>query len=307
MSLECVVNVSEGRDDRVVDRLAAACGHVLLDVHSDPDHDRSVLTLAGDDELVESSVRMLAAAVVSAVDFSTYAGQHPAFGVLDVVPFVPLVRVPSDSRVPAGGEAAAHPAAPARLATVPRLDRALAARDRFARWAGSELGIPCYLYGPLPPGGHRTLPQLRRNAGEDLEPDTGPARPQPRTGSCAVGARHFLVAYNVWLAGADVDVARSVASAIRGPAVRAIGLDLAGRAQVSCNLVDPLTIGPAEVFDEIAARVELAGAGVDHCELVGLVPASVLAGTPEHRWTELDLHPETTIEARMEDLGLSWG
>ena len=296
--LECVVNVSEGRDARVVDRLAASCGAPLLDVHSDPDHHRTVFTLAGPGAMVERGARMLASAALAALDFANHDGRHPAFGVLDVVPFVPLQAA---ATAPARGGAPA-----ARLAVAPPLDDAIAARDRFARWAGSELGITCHLYGPLPPDGHRTLPELRRAAESTLAPDTGPTRPDPHIGRCAVGARHFLVAYNLWVADGGVDLARAVAADIRGPAVRALGLDLDGSPQISCNLVDPLTVGPAEVYDEVARRLERVGAGVARCELVGLLPAAALAAVPVRRRAELDLAPERTVEARLEAAGLTW-
>jgi glutamate formiminotransferase len=305
VGLECVVNVSEGRDLEVVDRLAAACGQSLLDVHSDPDHNRTVLTLAGTEQMVENSARMLAAAAVSALDFGSHSGRHPTFGVVDVVPFVPLVLAAPTHRGPSAGVDPLNWSLP-RLAAAPPLDRAVDARDRFARWAGSELGLPCFLYGPLPPTGHRTLPQVRRTAYTTLEPDTGPERPHPRAGGCAVGARHFLVAYNLWVAGGDIALARSVAQAIRGPAVRALGIQLRDQVQVSCNLVDPLTIGPAELHDQAARLLEAGGASIERCELVGLLPAAVLASVPRSRWTELDLRPETTIEGQLEDRGISW-
>lgn len=298
--LECVVNVSEGRDTRVVDRLAASCGAPLLDVHSDPHLHRTVFTLAGPTEMVERGARMLASAALAALDHSHYDGRHPASGVVDVVPFVPL-QAATAAGPGAGGRDRA-----ARLAVAPPLDEAVAARDRFARWAGSELGITCHLYGPLPPSGHRTLPELRRGAESTVAPDTGPSQPDPRIGRCAVGARHFLVAYNLWVVGGGVDLARAVAADIRGPAVRALGFDLDGHPQVSCNLVDPMTVGPAEVYDEVARRLERVGAGVQRCELVGLLPAAALAAVPARRHAELDLGPERTIEARMEAAGLTW-
>jgi glutamate formiminotransferase len=305
MALECIVNVSEGRDDRLIARFAEACDQALLDRHSDPDHHRTVFTLVGTDEVVETGARMLAAAAVSALDIGSHSGRHPRLGVVDVVPFVPLVPSRQSHRPQATGTVPLS-SPPLRLAAVPPLDRAVGARDRFARWAGSELGVPCFLYGPLPPGGHRTLPEIRRTAFTTLRPDTGPARPHPRAGACAVGARHFLVAFNVWVAGGDVALTRSVAEAVRGPAVRSLGLDLGGHFQVSCNLVDPLTIGPAQVHDQIARLLEVGGASVDRCELVGLLPAAVLAKVPRGRWAELDLRPETTIEAGLEQRGVSW-
>lgn len=254
----------------MVDRIAAAAGAVLLDVHSDPWHNRSVLTLGGADARVESAARAVAAAGVGLIDLRAHSGAHPRLGAVDVVPFVPL--------------------AGAAMAV------AVAARDAFCLWAGNELGVPCFAYGP-----ERSLPEVRRHAFVELAPDVGPSTPHPSAGAMAVGARPVLVAFNVWLAvGIDVDVARDVARALRAEwpgVVRALGLDLGGRAQVSCNLVAPAQVGPAAVFDFVEARAE-----VDRAELVGLVPSSVLAAVPAARWRELDLSPERTIEARLSAL-----
>lgn len=284
--LECVVNVSEGRTDDVLDDLARACGDVLVDRHRDAGHHRAVLTLAGPSDDVEEGARLLAAAAAARLDLSRHEGSHPRFGVVDVVPFVPLDREPEGALVRPGS-----------------LDRAVGARDRFARWAARYLQLPCFLYGPLPGGGERTLPEVRRRAFADLAPCTGPPAPHPTAGACAVGARGFLVAYNLWLADAPgaLAIARSAAAAVRGPAVRALGLDVGGRAQVSCNLVDPLTVGPAAVHDLVVPLLEGAGSGVDRCELVGLVPEAVLRAVPPARRPALGLDPGATIEAR-----LSW-
>ena len=133
-----------------------------------------------------------------------------------------------------------------------RSPTAVAARDRFLAWAGTELALPGFAYGP-----ERTLPDVRRRAFVDLAPDAGPPEPHETAGAVCVGAREVLVAYNVWLAdGADVALAREVARAVRGPSVRALGLDVGGRAQVSMNLVDPMVVGPAEAYDAVAALAE---------------------------------------------------
>jgi glutamate formiminotransferase len=174
------------------------------------------------------------------------------------------------------------------------LDGAVAARDAFAAWAGRELLLPCFRYGP-----ERTLPEVRRRAFVDLEPDTGPPTPHPTAGAACVGARPFLVAYNVWLAEPDLDLARRVAAAVRSPAVRALGLACGGRVQVSMNLIVPFTVGPADAFDAVAARAPVAGA-----ELVGLVPAAILDRVPAGRYEELDLGAERTIESRLARRGI---
>lgn len=275
--LECVVNISEGRDRRLIDEIAAAAGRSLLDVHVDADHHRSVLTLAGTD-----APRAVARAACATLDLRDHAGVHPRIGVVDVVPFVPLVgSTPLE---------------------------AVAARDSFARWAARDLGVPCFLYGPLgrhaPVDSHgdggwqawsasRTLPEVRRGAFGALQPDLGPDRPHPSAGAMAVGARPFLVAYNVWLDTDDLALARRIAAELRGPSVRALGLPVGGVVQVSMNLVDPEQVGPAAVVDAITRR-----APVLRTELVGLVPRSVLEGTSQDRWAELDLAEDRTIEAR---------
>jgi glutamate formiminotransferase / 5-formyltetrahydrofolate cyclo-ligase len=279
--LECVINVSEGRDKQVISVLAAAAGPCLLDVHCDPDHHRSVLTLAGPPEAVDQGAETLATTVVSSVDIGGHEGVHPRIGALDVVPFVHLDRQPGPTGRLADG----------------RIDQAVEARDRFAGWVGRELALPCFLYGP-----ERTLPELRRGAWSTLVPDVGPSAPHPTAGAAAVGARPVLVAYNLWLAGSDLALARRVAGSIRSPELRALGLAAGTSVQVSCNLIAPWRVGPGALFDAVASQ-----AGVARAELVGLVPLSVLEAEPRHRWPELGLSPSATIEARLETAGLNGG
>ena len=229
---------------------------------------------------MEEAARRLATATVSALDLSTHAGAHPRIGVLDVVPFV------------------AFEPAPARLPRRPT-DEAVAARDRFSRWLADTLGVPAFLYGPLPDGSTRTLPALRRHAWNPWMPDAGPAAPHPSAGAAAVGARAPMVAYNLWVADADKEQVRAVAACIRGPAVRALGFELDAGLQVSCNLIDPMAVGPADVYTQVAQLLAAGGATVARCELVGLVPAAVLAAIPQQRWAELGLSPDVTVEARL--------
>lgn len=272
-----MVNVSEGRDTGILGRLSAAAGSALLDLHRDPDHHRSVFTLAGENSEVDEAVKALAAACVACLDLGAHDGVHPRTGVLDVVPFVPYRP----------GGPPEHDLGPAVLH-----------RDEFARWLSASFAIPTFLYGPLTGDGNRTLPQLRRHAFGDIPPDFGPRHPHPSAGATMVGARSALVAYNVWVS--SVAVARRVAPLLRGPAVRALGLSLGDRAQVSCNLVDPLAVGPAQLFDMVVTLAKEAGGAVQGAELVGLVPQSVLRAVPSARWAELDLSIDKTIEARLE-------
>ncbi len=162
------------------------------------------------------------------------------------------------------------------------------------------MGVPSFLYGPLPGGRTRTLPEIRRHAfaaTAGLRPDFGPARPDPSAGATAVGARRVLVAYNVWVS--TVEVARLVAPQVRGPGIRALGLAVGERAQVSCNLTEPDLAGPAQLYDRVRLLAAEAGGAVDGAELVGLMPEAVLATVPRARWPELGLSDEATVESRL--------
>jgi glutamate formiminotransferase / 5-formyltetrahydrofolate cyclo-ligase len=276
VTFECVVNVSEGRDQVVLARLADAAGPVLLDLHRDPDHHRSVFTLAGEADHVTNAVKELARASVALLDLGTHQGVHPRQGVVDVVPFVPYRP----------GQLPSHD-----------LEATVALRDGFARWMSVVLGVPTFLYGPLPGGGHRTLPQVRRHAFGELAPDFGPRHPHPSAGATAVGARTVLVAYNVRVS--SLEVARAVAPLVRGVAVRALGLAVGEGAQVSCNLVDPAQVGPAQAYDAVYRLVGEAGGTVEGAELVGLLPEAVLRAVPSSRWAALGLSADKTVEARL--------
>lgn len=257
--LECIVNISEGRRRNVIDSIASAAGNDLLDIHTDGDHNRCVLTLIG-----EEAPRAVAMEAVGRLDLRRHLGVHPRIGVIDVVPFVPLEGS--------------------------TLQNALDARTLFARWIADELSVPAFLYGI----GCPTLPEIRRNAYGSFRPDFGPMLPHPTAGAVAVGARHPLVAYNVWLAEPQLDLARAIVSELRGPSIRALALQVGDSVQVSMNLVDPMVVGPDEAYDRIAARTRIARA-----ELVGLVPKALVERVSPERWNELDLDLDRTIEARL--------
>jgi len=260
--IECVVNVSEGTDPTVLARLAGVCGDDLLDVHTDAHHNRSVFTLVGTD-----APRRLAAEAVAHLDLRHHHGVHPRIGVVDVVPFVAI----------------AEPAA-----------NACQARDEFCRWAADALDLPCFAYGP-----ERSLPEVRRLAFNGLDPTTGPRSPHRRAGAVAVGCRPVLVAYNVWLAGDQLPAARRIATAVRSDAVRALGLQVGNRVQVSMNLIDPGAVGPAAAYDAVAAAASAEGLTPEGAELVGLLPDAVLATIDAKRWDELDVDSTRTIEYRL--------
>ena len=264
--LEAVPNVSEGRDAALLGSLAQsfASSALVLDVHADPDHHRSVLTLAAEDaELVDALLAGIALAVET-IDLRRHEGVHPRVGVADVVPVVPFV--PED------------------------MPRAVSVARVLASRLGAELGLPVFRYGEIGEGRRPAffrrggLDELRRRVevGE-LAPDAGPDTIDPRSGVALVGAREPLVAYNVVLATDDVEVAREVARAVRGssggmPGVQAIGLLLpqSARVQVSMNVVDVKLAPLHEVVERVREEAAARGVEVATGELVGLVPASVL-------------------------------
>jgi glutamate formiminotransferase len=290
--LMAVPNCSEGRDAGRIERLVAStriAGIRVLDVHSDPDHHRTVITLAGEGSALVDAGVALARACRDVVDLGRYDGVHPHVGALDVLPFVALK--PS------------------------LLPRAVALAREAAERIGDDVGVPCLLYGAAA-GDGRERPALLRARGlraltaamatGEVAPDFGPSIPHPSAGVTLVGARAPLVAWNVWLPGASHDEARAVAAAVREgapggglPAVRALGLMCVrtGLAQVSMNVEDyrrtPLLAVVERVRREAAARGLVAG----DSELVGLVPRDALAGASPEALGLPVLLPSQVIES----------
>jgi glutamate formiminotransferase len=288
---EAVPNFSEGRDAAKINRIAAAVeitsGVHVLDLHSDPDHNRSVLTFAGEEEpLLEASVA-LACACAAEIDLRRHSGVHPRMGALDVLPFVPLE------------------------------DATLEGAADLARRAGERIGasgIPVYLYEAAATAPHRrNLADVRRGGPENLavraadplwKPDFGPEEISYRTGAVAVGARRFLIAFNAYLDTSDVEVARSVARAVRErdgglPGVKALGLMVGGNAQVSMNLTD-LEATPLPVaVDAVRKTASEHGAEVKSTELVGMAPLDALIQTVRHYLGLRKLDKGSILETRL--------
>lgn len=276
-TLLAIPNVSEGRDRNAIEAIGKAFDAHLLDIHSDPDHHRSVFTLAGAPGRLGPAVLGGAAEVIRRLDLSAHQGIHPRVGAIDVAPIVYLD--PSDR-----GAAAAE---------------ALVLGDLL----GEELELPVFMYGELAQG--RTRAELRRGgpdnlaqriAAGELRPDFGPRRLHPTAGAVLVAARAPLIAFNVELAPpATVEDARKIAARIREggeeglPGLRAIGLwlDARGIAQVSTNVEDHHATPLAKVVDAIARHATPLGA-----ELVGLAPAAAFDRFPD----ELPVANRRTIE-----------
>lgn len=279
--LEAVVNVSEGKDERRIGAIGAAAGRALLDVHTDPDHHRSVFTIAARESAIsEAAVRRLTEVALEDLDLADHAGVHPRLGVVDVVPFVALSPTPPDVAV-----AAAH---------------------AFGAWLARVHRVPVFFYADAAAVA-RTLPTVRRDAFTPaLGPDLGPEVRDPHLGATAVGARPPLVAVNVELATDDISIARRIARETRERdggllGVRALGLPLESRGtvQVSMNLVDLAATGIERACTEVRDRARVWEVPVTRVELVGLLPAAELARcSPAFRtWSGLD--ERVTIEARL--------
>jgi glutamate formiminotransferase / 5-formyltetrahydrofolate cyclo-ligase len=270
--LLAVPNVSEGRDPDAIARVQAAleAGPALLDVHSDPTHNRSVFTLAAERGPMADALLAGARAAAEAIDMRTHQGAHPCVGALDVCP---VVYLGPDGREDADAEALA-----------------------VATGVAERLDVPVFLYGELATSDERReraffrrggLPELARrlHAGE-LKPDRGPDAPHPTAGATLVTARRPLAAFNVELDTPDREVAAAVAVELREsggglPGVRAIGIELPGkRSQVSTNVHDPGAVPLARVVSEIGRLAAEHGARPVSAELVGLVPEAAMEGYP---------------------------
>lgn len=292
--LESVPNVSEGRRPEVITRLVEAVRRPevrVLDVSSDPDHNRTVLTLAGEAEALYEALLRLYAVAIDAVDLGVQRGVHPRVGAVDVVPFVPLGETP--------------------------MSTAVTAARRLGEAVGREHGLPVFLYEEAASRPERrNLADVRRGGLEGLgermasaeawRPDFGPERLHPTAGATVIGARFFLIAFNAVLSTPDLGVARRVAAAVRAaggglPAVKAIGVYLASRglAQVSMNLVDYRRTSLVAALARVRREAEALGARVVEAEIVGLVPEEALLGALRDALSLPELTADRILERRL--------
>jgi glutamate formiminotransferase len=275
--IEAVPNVSEGRRTDVVEEAVAALrrgpGVRVLDVQSDKDHNRSVLTVVGEEKGLAAAILGLFETALARIDLRSHEGEHPRLGAVDVVPFIPIEGVTMAECVGLAREVGK------------------AAADRF--------GVPVYLYEEAASAPHRrNLEDVRRGQFEGLAdkmkdplwvPDFGPRAPHPSGGAAAIGARMPLIAYNINLGTADVEIAKRIAKAIRHSGggyrfVKAMGVMLGerGLAQVSINMTDFKRTPLHRVFETVRAEAERHGVSVVGSEIVGLVPSEALVDAAGH-------------------------
>jgi glutamate formiminotransferase len=277
--IESVPNYSEGRRVEVVDRLVEAVestpGAYLLDRTSDASHNRSVLTLAGEAPAVEAALEATVAEAVESIDMEQHSGEHPRIGAVDVIPFVPLGST--------------------------TMDDAVELAKRFGARVAERFGIPVYLYARAASRPDRVrLADVRRGGYEgvrddllagaaDRAPDFGPGRTHPRAGAVAIGARPFLIAWNINLDTNDVEVAKRIARRVREsggglPAVQGNGfyIDELDAAQVSMNLLDFGTTPMWRAWDEVSRLAAEEGVAPRESELIGLAPQAAFDDVAAH-------------------------
>jgi glutamate formiminotransferase/formiminotetrahydrofolate cyclodeaminase len=296
--IECISNFSEARRPEVIDQIAAAVQSVeevkILDRSSDLDHNRTVLTFAGPPFAVEEAAFRAVKTASELIDLDNHKGEHPRIGAADVVPFVPLRGT--------------------------GMDDCIAMAKRLGERVGNELGIPVYLYEAAATRPERVnLENIRRGQYEglkaeietnpDRQPDYGPAKVGP-AGATVIGARNPLIAYNVYLTTSDVDIAKKIAKAIRHSSgglrsVKALGLLVEGRAQVSINLTNFHETPLARVVEMIRREALRYGTAIHHSELIGLIPQEALVDAAVW-YTQLDaFDKEQILESRLADSSAS--
>jgi glutamate formiminotransferase len=301
--VECVPNYSEGRRPEVIEEILAPFrgrpGLHLLDHRADPDHNRLVATLVGEPAPLQEALLESARAAVARIDLRTHRGAHPRIGAVDVIPFVPLRHV--------------------------TMEECVALARGFAERYAAELGVPVYLYEAAARRPERRgLERVRKGQFEALvseglaswsrAPDAGPPVLHPSAGATAIGARPFLVAYNVNLKSRDLDAARAIARTIRTssggmPDVKAVGvaLEKQGMVQVSINLTDYRVTSIHRAF--AAVREEAARRGIEVCgsEIYGLVPAEALIAAARSALMLTDFDPAQVLDLRLLDLAAEGG
>lgn len=290
--VECVPNFSEGRRQDVIDRIVTAMAQVpdvqVLDVQSDLDHNRSVVTIIGAPQTVVDAVFRGIAAAAELIDMDHHRGEHPRMGATDVVPFVPVRDV--------------------------TLEECAALARQLGERVGTELGIPVYLYeAAATRPARRNLAIVRRGEYEGLKaeiasnsdrvPDFGPAV-MGTAGATAIGARPPLIAFNVYLNTDALEPAQAIARAVRHSSgglrfVKALGLLVEGRAQVSMNLTDHHRTPIHRVMELIRIEAARYGLNITHSEVVGLLPAQALFDAAQFYLQLNDFSPDQIMENRL--------
>ncbi|MCZ6689843.1 MAG: glutamate formimidoyltransferase [Planctomycetota bacterium] len=294
--VECVPNFSEGRRAEVVDEIVRCIvsvpGVALLDREMDADHNRCVITFAGEPEAALEANFQGVAAAARLIDLNEHQGEHPRMGATDVVPFIPLGGI--------------------------TLEECADLARRLAERVGNELEIPVFLYGAASPSGRKSVSKVRKGQFEGLKetlgsnpdhiPDHGPHRVHPTAGATGIGARFFLIAYNVNLKSQDLKLAKGIAKKIRAsspgglPRVQSLGFDLKEKncVQVSMNLTDYRVTGLVEAYQAVEKEAAAEGVGIEESEIVGLVPDEAVRRSCVSALQAKEFQSDQIIERRLE-------
>ncbi|MDK2927303.1 MAG: glutamate formiminotransferase / 5-formyltetrahydrofolate cyclo-ligase [Bacillota bacterium] len=296
--VECVPNFSEGRRPEVIEAILAEIrsipGVLLLDAKSDASHNRTVVTFVGEPEAAKQAAFAACARAAQLINMEEHHGEHPRIGATDVIPFIPVTEV--------------------TMAECVELARSL------GREIAEKLGIPVYLYEEASTRPHlKTLPQIRKGEYEGLKeavrnperwPDFGPHELHPTAGATVVGAREFLIAFNVNLGTDNVDVAKKIAKAIRESSggyknVKALGvmIEERGQAQVTINMCNYRTAPLYRIFETIKSEAARYGVNVVGSEIVGLTPLEALVDVAAFYLRLEDFKREQILEERLWEQG----
>ncbi|MHB8107243.1 MAG: glutamate formimidoyltransferase [Candidatus Cryosericum sp.] len=291
--MECVPNISEGRDTDKIKSIAGVVerpGAKLLDLSSDPNHNRTVITFAGEPQAVAEAAFDVARAAVATIDLTHHTGEHPRMGAVDVIPFIPVGGI--------------------TMAECSKIAEQVGGR------IGQELDVPVYLYAESARVPERCkLPTIRAGEFEGFvekikdpawQPDFGPAKRHPTAGCVAVGARNFLIAFNIDLATSDLAIAKRIAKGIRESSgglmnVQAKGIFLEDeqRAQVSMNILNFATTPLYRVFELVRMEAARYGVGIINSELIGLAPAQAFMDVASYYLQLPGLSRDALVETRI--------
>lgn len=294
--VECVPNFSEGRDlviiDKIVDCFRGRKSLKLLDYSNDIYHNRMVVTVVGETESVKEAIINAVGTAISLIDLNKHEGEHPRIGAADVVPFIPISNLSMDETVTLSKEVASEVA--------------------------SRFGLPVYLYEISASAPHRqNLADVRKGQFEGLvskmkdplwKPDFGPSVPHPTAGAAVIGARNYLIAYNINLNSDDIQIAKAIARKVRFssgglPCCKAMGVTIGNgsQVQVSMNLTDFNTTSMFKVFEAVKSEAELLGVSIDCSELIGMVPLKAITDVAAESLLLKDFSPERIIENRLSE------
>ncbi len=291
--IECVPNFSEGNNKTVINKIANSAkkikGATVLDVEWDKSHNRSLVTVVGNPNDVFKAVFEMIKTATGLIDMETHKGEHPRIGATDVVPFIPVTGI--------------------------TMKECVALAQRLGKKVAKELNVPVYLYEEAAARPDRVnLAHVRRGQYEglreeiktnpDRKPDFGPAKLHPSAGAIVIGARKYLIAYNVNLDTKDISIAKKIATSIREsggglPAVKALGFEVNGLAQVSINLVDYEKTNIDAVYLEIEKQAKKLGVKIKNSEIYGMIPMDALVKVVKDLLKADDFSTDQIIEKKI--------